>query len=151
MKKIFPPTLLFSIIASALPIYASTESYDILSDINTYRAGYNLLPLEKNDVLCTLAAIRVGQIRAGWSHEQFQPEIDKIPNMDGVFYENLARTLEAKDVVWGWSMSQVGHKEAMLKPEMKLGCVVQSGDHYAFEGYIPSKINDVKVDKITEK
>jgi hypothetical protein len=36
-------------------------------------------------------------------------------------------------------MSKAGHKEAMLIPDMKYGCVVQSGDYYTFEGYTPQK------------
>lgn len=112
-------------------------SFGILTDINTYRARYDLLPLEQNDNLCTLAGKRVEQIKTDWSHDQFQSEIDQINDMDGVFYENLARTFEPQDVVWGWSMSQMGHREAMLVPAMKYGCVTQSGDHYVFEGYVP--------------
>lgn len=86
-----------------------------------------------------LAKIRVEEIKTDWSHSQFQSEIDKIEGKGGIFYENLARTFESTDVVWGWSMSQMGHREAMLIPEMKHGCVAQSGKHYAFEGYIPNR------------
>ena len=113
-------------------------SFSILQDMNIYRAKYNLAPLIQKDELCALAKTRAVQIKSDWSHTQFQPEIDKIKNMNGKFYENLARTFESEDVVWGWSMSQKGHREAMLIPEMKYGCVSQSGDHYAFEGYIPN-------------
>lgn len=119
-------------------VAANITSYDILVDMNSYRAIYHLAPLEGNDTLCTLAKIRVEQIKTDWSHQQFQSELDKIPNMRGVFHENLARTFESKDVIWGWSMSLVGHKEVMLIPEMKYGCIAQSGNTYAFEGYVPN-------------
>lgn len=118
-------------------IAATFSTYNILGDMNTYRAKYNMSPLEKNGQLCNLATKRVEQIKTDWSHGQFQHEIDTIRGMDGIFSENLARTFEAKDVVWAWSMSQAGHREAMLVPDMKYGCVVQSGDYYAFEGYTP--------------
>jgi uncharacterized protein YkwD len=136
MKKLFIVLLLLPIQAFAVTV--PTVSFNILSDINNYRARYDLLPLEQNDELCELAKVRVEEIKTDWSHSQFQPEIDKISNMGGQFYENLARTFEPQDVVWGWSMSQTGHREAMLVPAMKYGCVSQSGDHYAFEGYTPN-------------
>ena len=134
MKKLALLLLLVPLQTFALTL--PMISFEILSDMNIYRAKYNLQPLEQKDELCTLAKIRVEQIKTDWSHGQFQPEIDKIQHMGGVFYENLARTFEPQDVVWGWSMSQMGHREAMLVPTMKYGCVDQSGDHYAFEGYI---------------
>jgi uncharacterized protein YkwD len=139
MKKILLILLLIPMQAYAVTVPpVSTSSYDILSDLNIYRAKYDLTPLEKNDTLCELAEKRVEQIKTDWSHGQFQPEIDKISNMDGVFSENLARTFEPGDVVWAWSMSQAGHREAMLVPNMKYGCVIQSGDRYVFEGYTPN-------------
>jgi uncharacterized protein YkwD len=136
MKKLLVVLLLVPVHTFALTV--PMISFGILSDINNYRARYNLAPLEQNDQLCSLAKIRAEQIKTDWSHSQFQPEIDKIQNMGGNFYENLARTFEPQDVVWGWSMSQMGHREAMLIPTMRYGCVSQSGDHYAFEGYIPN-------------
>lgn len=129
-----------------MPLYAvtvtatsttSTSTSDILGDINIYRAKYNLTPLEVNEDLCTLAKARTEQIKTDWSHGGFQDEVDKLPNMGGVFYENLARNYETEDVVWAWSMSQFGHREAMLVSEMKYGCVIESDKHFAFEGYIP--------------
>ena len=136
MKKIIILALLFQ---THLSVYAiSSVSSAIFADINSYRAKYNLPAIEQNNVLCRLAETRADQIHTDWSHDQFQGEIDRISGMGGVFYENLARTFEAKDVVWGWSMSQMGHREAMLVPTMKYGCVAESGDHYAFEGYIPN-------------
>ena len=138
MKKLLILSLLLSLQVSVTSVMAST--YDILRDMNVYRAKYNLAPLQTDSRLCDLAKIRTEQIKTDWSHKQFQAEIDKMPSMSGVFHENLARTFEAQDVVWAWSMSQAGHREAMLIPEMKYGCVVQSGDYYSFEGYIPAKV-----------
>ncbi len=140
MKKLLLITLLLPV-----HVYAVTTTtaiggdYDILADVNIYRAKYNLAPLEKDETLCALAKIRAEQIKSDWSHKQFQAEIDKIPKKGGVFYENLARVFDPEDVVWGWSMSQSGHREAMLVPDMKYGCVVQSGIYYSFEGYIPEQ------------
>lgn len=138
MKKFTLLFLFLPIQAHALAISGENPSYDILVDLNVYRAQHHLAPVEKNDELCSLARTRVAQIKTDWSHGQFQSELDKIPNMGGTFYENLARTLKPQDVVWGWSTSQMGHREAMLIPEMKFGCVAQSGNHYSFEGYIPN-------------
>lgn len=136
MKKLAILLLLISTQFYALTT-AKASSYDILKDLNTYRATYHLSPLEENSMLCSLAKLRVEQIKTDWSHNNFQGEIDAISNMDGVFHENLARSFEPKDVVWAWSMSQAGHKEAMLIPDMKYGCIAQSNGYYAFEGYIP--------------
>lgn len=118
--------------------------------MNAYRATYQLKPLEEKKGLCVLAKTRVEQIKTDWSHKQFQGEIDKIQNMEGIFHENLARSFEPKDVVWAWSMSKAGHKEAMLVSDMKYGCVVQSGDYYTFEGYVPSK-NDINTGALSIK
>ena len=135
MKKIL--LLSISIIIAIFYLTKVNASYDLLNDINIYRAKSNLKPLQNDSKLCDLAKLRVEEIKNDWSHKQFQSEIDKIGGMDGVFHENLARTFEAKDVVWAWSMSKAGHKEAMLIPEMTLGCVAKSGEYYTFEGYTP--------------
>ncbi len=136
MKKLI--FLLLVLPAQTFALTIPVTSFSILQDMNIYREMYNLAPLEENNTLCELAKVRADQIHTDWSHNQFQGEIDKISGMNGSFYENLARTFEPEDVVWGWSMSKMGHREAMLIPEMKYGCIAQSGDHYAFEGYIPN-------------
>lgn len=115
--------------------YSLESKHSILADMNMYRERYNLQPIKQNEVLCALAHKRVEQIQTDWSHGQFQQEIDAITGMSGVFHENLARTFLPEEVVWAWSMSQAGHREAMLIPTMKYGCVAQLGDYYAFEGY----------------
>jgi uncharacterized protein YkwD len=138
MKKLIFLSLLLPVQLFALTSASSSQPHDILLDMNIYRVQHNLSSLTKSEALCDLAKVRVEQIKTDWSHGQFQPELDKISNMNGVFYENLARTFVPEDVVWGWSMSQMGHREAMLVPEMKYGCVVQSGNYYTFEGYVPS-------------
>jgi uncharacterized protein YkwD len=133
MKKL---TLSLTLFLSQITILCvSASSYDILSDLNRYREEYHLAPLERNEVLCDLANRRVEQIQTDWSHKQFQTELDKIPDMTGEFHENLARTFAPEDVVSAWSMSLAGHREAMLIPDMKYGCVAQLGDYYTFEGY----------------
>ncbi len=117
--------------------YASSNQ-EILNNLNEYRKIHNLEALIEESELCALAKIRVEEIQTDWSHGQFQKEIDKLSERGGVFHENLARRFEPSDVVWAWSMSTMGHREAMLIPDMKYGCVAQIGDYYAFEGYIPS-------------
>lgn len=136
MKKI----ILFALFLP-LQIYAldSTQPYNILNDLNSYRKEHNLEPLEENKKLCLLAKTRVEHLKTNWSHDGFQSEIDIITDMDGLFYENLARNFIASDVVLAWSMSTQGHNEAMIIPEMKYGCVAQIDDYYTFEGYIPKK------------
>lgn len=136
MKKLL---ILFFCMSLYMPVSATTAPYNILNDLNTYRQSHQLLPLLKNEVLCKLATTRVKEIQTDWSHDQFQKEIDTLPSMDGIFYENLAKTLAPQEVVLAWSMSQAGHNEAMLIKEMKYGCIIQHGDYYAFEGYIPAK------------
>lgn len=132
--KLFMVTLLSLQLSSCF-----ADAHTIFEDINTYRKSNGVNPLLENKTLCTLAEKRVKQIKTDWSHDQFQPEIDNVLDMDGVFYENLARTLEPQQVVWGWSMSQAGHREAMLIPTMEYGCVAESDGHYVFEGYVPNK------------
>lgn len=119
-----------------LQLHALTvPEYDILQDLNKYRAKYNLHPVKKDERLCKLATIRAKETQYDWSHKQFQGEIDKISGMPGRFYENLARNYEPQDVVWAWSMSKAGHREAMLVPTMTLGCVIKYDRWVAFEGY----------------
>lgn len=125
-----------------IPLYVNGADYkafsndSILYNINEFRSLYGLSSLSKNETLCKLANTRAEEIRTDWSHGQFQTELNNIDGMEGEFYENLARTFEPKDVVWAWSMSTMSHREAMLIPDMKYGCVAQIGDYYAFEGYI---------------
>ena len=136
MKK-YLLLLLLPLQLHALTVTSIVPEYDILQDLNKYRAKYNLQHVKKDERLCKLATIRAKQIQTDWSHKQFYTEIQKT-NIGGMFYENLARTFEPQDVVWGWSMSKMGHREAMLIPEMKYGCVKQINKHYSFEGLIPS-------------
>lgn len=119
--------------------FCSALAHTIFEDINAYRKSNGLRTLQENKSLCSLAEKRAVQIKTDWSHAQFQQEIDTIPNMDGQFYENLARTLEPQQVTWGWSLSKMGHKEAMLIPTMEFGCVAENDGHYVFEGYVPRK------------
>lgn len=127
----------------ALYISATVPPYDILNDINQYRAEKGLGKLEKSVVVCGLAAIRVQQIKTDFSHKQFQPEINKIP-VKGIFHENLAIVgvgsgTRKDDYTWvvpAWKKSKMGHNEAMLIKDMTLGCVVGSDGAYVFEGYI---------------
>ncbi len=138
MKKI-----ILSCIFLCVPFfsYAETDSgvisHTILQDINIYRKAYNLPPIQEETSLCKLATTRVKQVISDWSHDQFQIEIDAIENMNGVFYENLARTYTTKDVVYMWSLSKNGHNETMLRSDMVYGCVAKVGETYAFEGYSP--------------
>lgn len=134
MKK-YLLLLLLPLQLHALQVTAIVPEYDILQDLNKYRAKYNLQPVKKDERLCKLATIRARQIQTDWSHDGFQPEIDKIQGMSGVFYENLARNFAPNDVVWGWSMSNMGHREAMLVPDVTRGCIIKVKNFYAYEGY----------------
>lgn len=143
MKKYILVILLVTIVltfvlykkSEAIYIKAVVEPRNILNDINAYRATYLLQPLISNEILCKLADTRAKQITKDWSHNQFQTEIDKVEGMTGTFYENLARGYSADTVVFAWSLSKAGHREAMLVPEMTIGCVGQYDRYYSFEGY----------------
>lgn len=135
MKKLLFLIVLLPLSVNALYITATVLPYDVLNDLNVYRKQHNLQPLKKSQVLCDLATRRTEEIKTDWSHSQFQKEINKIP-YTGTFHENLARGYKPNNVVWAWSMSKAGHKEAMLIPNMDYGCVIQSGGYYTFEGYI---------------
>lgn len=126
----------------ALYLSATVPPYDILNDINQYRKEKGLGELKKSVVTCGLAAIRTQEIKTDFTHNQFHPEIDKIP-LHGMFYENLAMVGIASktrkdDYTWvvpAWKASKKGHNEAMLVPTMTYGCVVGSDGYYVFEGY----------------
>lgn len=135
MKKLLTLSCITFSYISIITAYSLDSQHDILADMNTYRKSYNLPPIKQNNALCTLARKRVEQIQTDWSHGQFQQEIDAITGMNGVFHENLARTFLPEEVVLAWSMSQAGHRETMLIPTMKYGCIAQMGDYYVFEGY----------------
>lgn len=108
---------------------------DVLGDINAYRKEKGLGALKQEAKLCKLAKVRVIQIQSDWSHRQFHVELDRIVGMSGTFQENLARTMTEDKVVDAWKRSKMGHNEAMLIPNMKIGCVASSKKHYVFEGY----------------
>jgi len=67
--------LLLAGTAHALTVTATVLPYDILEDMNRYRATYNLQPVKRDERLCKLATIRAKQIQTDWSHNGFQPEI----------------------------------------------------------------------------
>lgn len=117
-----------------IPVSLHAE-YNILADVNTFRAEHNLKPIVRDERLCKLATIRAKHIQTDWSHNKFQSELDKIQGMPGRFYENLARNYEPEDVVYAWSISKRGHREAMLRKDTKIGCVVKIKNYYAYEVY----------------
>lgn len=136
MKKIITLCIFLS---TSFFVEASSQSvaisHSILENINTYRKIHNLLPIQEQVSLCKLASTRVEQVLTEWSHDKFQIEIDTIQNMNGMFYENLARTYNEEEVVYMWSLSKAGHNETMLRSDMTYGCIAKIGDTYAFEGY----------------
>ena len=119
-------------------------SYTGLRDFNTFRADHNLGQVEISYMLCNMAKQRAYEAQYDWSHAGFQPYIDKVVGMKGKFRENLSRGWGYDEVVYAWSISVKGHREAMLAPKVKYACVARIGKYSALEMYEPKEGEVVK-------
>jgi uncharacterized protein YkwD len=114
-------------------------SWVAFNDLNTYRRDNNLGEVTISFELCKMAKQRAYEAQYDWSHDGFQPYVDKVKGMKGLFRENLAKGWDYDELVYAWSISTKGHREAMLAPKVKYACIAKIGRYAALELYEPKK------------
>lgn len=110
--------------------------------VNKARLEYGVNMLKQKDILCTIAAIRLGQIRELGKldgHDGFQGVFDKYkdnPNMPNSISEFLISGYPTADqAVSGW-LDTLGHKKLITGGEYVWGCIyAQDGFGVAITGY----------------
>lgn len=125
--------------APRLVSYTGPELWDA---INKARIEHGVKPLAQKDILCTIAAIRLNQIRDLGkldNHEGFQSTYDKYkddPNMPDNVSEFLISGYPTPDqAVEAW-LDTLGHKKLITGGEYVWGCVyAQDGFGVAITGY----------------
>lgn len=103
--------------------------------VNKARIDHGVSPLGQRDILCTIAAIRLAQIRELGKldgHDGFKPIYEKYkddPNMPNNVSEFLISGYPTADqAVSGW-LDTLGHKKLITGGEYVWGCI------YAQEGF----------------
>lgn len=110
--------------------------------VNTARVGQGVQPLKQRDILCTIAAIRLSQIRELGkldNHDGFKGVYEKYkddPNMPNNVSEFLISGYPTPDqAVSGW-LDTLGHKKLITGGEYVWGCIyAQDGFGVAITGY----------------
>lgn len=121
------------------PSYTGPELWEA---VNTARVQHGVSPLSQKDILCTLAAIRLSQIRELGKldgHDGFQPTYDKYkdnPTMPNNVSEFLISGYPTPNqAVEAW-LDTLGHKKLITGGEYTFGCVyAQDGFGVAITGY----------------
>lgn len=90
---------------------------EIFQLVNDYRVSHNLKPLVKSESLCTLAKIRVIDLRTDYSHDLFK---QRVKESDLSQYETVGENLDwspssdsSKKILSDWDKSPK-HKELLL-------------------------------------
>lgn len=110
--------------------------------VNKARVEYGVNALKQKDILCTIAAIRLGQIRELGKldgHDGFKPVFEKYkdsPEMPNNVSEFLISGYPTPDqAVLGW-LDTLGHKKLITGGEYVWGCIyAQDGFGVAITGY----------------
>lgn len=110
--------------------------------VNKARVEQGVQPLKQRDILCTIAAIRLGQIREVGKldgHDGFKGVYDKYKddqNMPNNVSEFLISGYPTPDqAVAGW-LDTLGHKKLITGGEYVWGCIyAQEGFGVAITGY----------------
>lgn len=110
--------------------------------VNKARVEQGVQPLKQRDILCTIAAIRLSQIRELGkldNHDGFQGVFNKYkddPNMPNNVSEFLISGYPTPDqAVAGW-LDTLGHKKLITGGEYVWGCIyAQDGFGVAITGY----------------
>lgn len=110
--------------------------------VNAARIGHGVSPLGQRDILCTIAAIRLAQIRELGKldgHDGFKPVYEKYKD-DSNMPNNVSEFLisgypTADQAVSGW-LDTLGHKKLITGGEYVWGCIyAQEGFGVAITGY----------------
>lgn len=114
------------------PDYTGPELWEA---VNNARITHGVSPLKQKDILCTIAAIRLNQIRELGkldNHDGFDPVVDKYqdsPGMPNNVSEFLISGYPTPDqAVEGW-LNTLGHKKLITGGEYVWGCI------YAANGF----------------
>lgn len=107
----------------------TTDSSDLLSSINSFRAGNGgIAPLATSGTLCDIAGKRLNELiaignldnHAGFNkYFQGQKEFN---GMGEVLFQSSNSTSPDYAVNEGWAKSKDGHRENMLNPAWNYGC-----------------------------
>lgn len=126
--------------APAKPTYYTGPQ--LWESVNKARIDYGVNPLNQKDILCTIAAIRLSQIRELEKldgHDGFKGVFDKykdnseMPNNVSEFLISGYPT--ANQAVEGW-LDTLGHKKLVTGGEYVYGCIyAQGGFGVAITGY----------------
>lgn len=88
------------------PIQVKLDEEIIFNSINQWRKDHNLNPLEKSDIVCEIAKIRLYDTKLNWSHEGFNELTNKYYLRDGRIKrlgENLGRyQINENSLVTSW-------------------------------------------------
>ncbi|HCS78895.1 TPA: hypothetical protein DIV55_04075 [Patescibacteria group bacterium] len=111
----------------------------ILFQVNQYRKKYGLSAVIENATVCAFARLRLGEVTQQFNHDGFQDRIKSstlpYPGYERVT-ENLAKTVDYKNVVGLWSNSS-GHA-ANMREDTPYACIASSGEYYVYEGWKPA-------------
>mgnify|MGYP001568257437 CR=1 FL=1 len=107
----------------------TTDSSDLLSSINSFRAGNGgIAPLTTSGTLCDIAGKRLSElitIRTLDNHAGFNKyfqEQKEFSGMGEVLFQSSNSTSPDYAVNEGWAKSKDGHRENMLNPSWNYGC-----------------------------
>lgn len=121
--------------AQGLPLRPNYSGPELWEAVNKARVEHGVQALSQRDILCTIAAIRLAQIRELGKldgHEGFQGVYDKYKDRSDM-PSNVAEFLisgypTAQQAVAGW-LDTLGHKKLITGGEYVWGCI------YAADGF----------------
>lgn len=109
-----------------------------ISKINDYRISNGLSPLKEDSLSCAFADTRANEITSSFSHDGFSNRVSSrtLPYKTySNIVENIAQESNRSSVVSLW-INSAPHAQN-LKADISYGCVGESGDYFAFEGWKP--------------
>lgn len=119
-------------------VTSATTGGLFMEAINNYRRSQGLSDIRNDSYTCRFASTRASEITSSFSHDGFNNRVGgrtlPYPTYRAVV-ENLAQTSDAGSAVNLW-INSPGHA-ANLRADISYGCVGNSGQYYAFEGWKP--------------
>lgn len=87
---------------------------DALTVINKWRSSQGLKPFIQSEFLCSIANVRVDEIKTDFSHNKFHA--DRFCSQNCTISENIAEGFfNSEDLLQGW-LNSPPHKAALMKP-----------------------------------
>ncbi len=109
-----------------------------ISKINDYRILNGLSPLKEDQTVCLFANTRANEISSSFTHDGFSNRVSSrtLPYKTySNIVENIAQEPNHSSVISLW-INSAPHAQN-LKADISYGCVGESGDYFAFEGWKP--------------